>query len=256
VVSLVFTGTLMGILSARIVAGLVAATWGWRTIFQASAVVAACVACLTATAIPSEGARHAQPYRALLASTLAQWWRFAVLRRVSLIGALTFGAFCAFWTTLTFHLHDTYGFDTRQVGLFGIAAIAGAALSPLAGKLSDRVKPATLQMVTLAVLLVGILLAMLGATSVWMLVVATIVIDIGVQATQVNSLAQIYALDPLANSRINTVYIAMFFAGGASGTALGMQAWRAGGWVAVCCLLAVMCAVAIGIACRNASRPN
>ncbi|SEO58448.1 Predicted arabinose efflux permease, MFS family [Luteibacter sp. UNC138MFCol5.1] len=252
VVSQVFTGTLTGILSARIVAGLVAASWGWRAIFELSASAAAGVACLTAAMVPSEGVRHGQPYLRLLASTAAQWGRFATLRRVSLLGALTFGVFCAYWTTLTFELRAAFGFHTRQIGLFGIAAVLGAAVSPLAGKLSDRLKPSRMQLVTLGVLLVGTLLAAAGASSVWVLALATVVIDVGVQATQVSSLAQVYALDPLANSRINTVYIATFFTGGALGTTLGIQAWRLDGWTAVCVLLCLLSAIALVVAWRNA----
>ncbi|MDR6936257.1 MFS transporter [Luteibacter sp. 3190] len=252
VVSQVFTGTLTGILSARIVAGLVAASWGWRAIFELSASAAAGVACLTAAMVPSEGVRHGPPYLRLLASTAAQWGRFATLRRVSLLGALTFGVFCAYWTTLTFELRGAFGFDTRQIGLFGIAAVLGAAVSPLAGKLSDRLKPSRMQLVTLGVLLVGTLLAAAGASSVWLLALATVVIDVGVQATQVSSLAQVYALDPLANSRINTVYIATFFTGGALGTTLGIQAWRLDGWTAVCVLLCLLSAIALVVAWRNA----
>lgn len=254
VVSLVFTGTLTGILSARIVAGVVAAAWGWRAIFAMSAFAAAGIACLTAALIPSEGARHGQPYLRLLSSTAAQWMRFPTLRRVSLLGALTFGVFCAYWTTLTFQLQSAFGFDTRRVGMFGIAALVGAALSPLAGKLSDRMKPSGMQVATLAILLAGTLLAAAGMHSVWLLAAATVVIDVGMQATQVNSLAQIYALDPLANSRINTVYIACFFIGGALGTTVGMQAWRLSGWPGVCVVLAAMSIAALAMAVNNAAK--
>ncbi|MEH0874803.1 MFS transporter [Pectobacterium cacticida] len=251
VVSLVFTGTLMGILSARIVAGIVADTWGWRIIFELSAIAAACVAILIAVVIPAEGRRQGPPYLKLLASTAAQWTRFATLRRVSILGALTFGVFCAYWTTLTFQLESAFGFDAWRIGLFGIAAMAGAVLSPFAGKMADRIHPSSMQLATLTTLLLGTLLAAIGRESLSLLVLATIVIDVGMQTTQVSSLAQIYALDPLANSRINTVYIASFFMGGALGTALGILAWNHGYWVAVCALLAAMSAVALCIAVRS-----
>lgn len=57
-----------------------------------------------------------------------------------------------------------------------------------------------------------------------------LLLDIGVQGTQVNGLAQIYRLDEAAHSRINTVCIGIFFIGGALGSACGIKAWEWGGW--------------------------
>ncbi|NKL38387.1 hypothetical protein GFL49_32725 [Rhizobium leguminosarum bv. viciae] len=45
-----------------------------------------------------------------------------------------------------------------------------------------------------------------------------------------NNLAQIYKLDESAHSRINTVYMVIFFLGGAAGSYCGVWAWNAGGW--------------------------
>jgi predicted MFS family arabinose efflux permease len=43
----------------------------------------------------------------------------------------------------------------------------------------------------------------------------------------------IYQLDPSARARINSIYLATFFVGGAIGSQAGSIAYRLGGWTAV-----------------------
>jgi len=50
----------------------------------------------------------------------------------------------------------------------------------------------------------------------------------------------IYALDPGARNRLNTVFMTGMFIGGAAGSAIGSLAWHAAGWLAVCIVGAAM----------------
>jgi uncharacterized membrane protein YoaK (UPF0700 family) len=60
------------------------------------------------------------------------------------------------------------------------------------------------------------------------------VLDIGVQAAQISNQSRIYALKPEARSRVNTVYMVVYFICGAAGSAVASLAWHAFGWVGVC----------------------
>jgi len=44
----------------------------------------------------------------------------------------------------------------------------------------------------------------------------------------------IFNLRPDAKSRLNAIYMTLYFAGAASGSAIGIFAWRHGGWVMTC----------------------
>lgn len=231
VVGTVFTGTLIGFLGSRIVSGVLADRIGWRAVYASSGVVALAMGLLVAVTLPAQAGLHRDGYRALLGSTARQLVRFAELRRLSLLGALIFAAFCCFWTILTLDLSGArFHFGSDRIGLFGLVAIGGALAAPWFGRQADRASPQRAQLFTTALLVAGSAAAALFPSSLVMLVIATFLIDVGVQGTQVNNLAQLYGLDQAAHSRINTAFMTTFFAGGAVGTASGVLAWRTGGW--------------------------
>ena len=156
------------------------------------------------------------------------------MRRSTLLGALIFGVFCSFWTTLTFHLSGApfhYGTDT--IGLFGILAIAGALLAPYFGRWVDGGNAAKSQLFSVGMLLASVILLNVLPHSLWAIIIAVLLLDVGVQATQLVNIATIYTLDEKANSRINTIYMTSYFIGGALGTFIGVQCWKLGGWTLV-----------------------
>jgi predicted MFS family arabinose efflux permease len=61
-----------------------------------------------------------------------------------------------------------------------------------------------------------------------------VLLDFGTQASHINNQARIFALDPQARSRVNTVYMVTYFTGGALGSLAGTRAWVHAGWGGVC----------------------
>ena len=68
------------------------------------------------------------------------------------------------------------------------------------------------------------------------LVVGVVVLDMGAQMAQVGNQTRIFGLVPEARSRINTVYMTVYFGGAAVGSALATDAWVRWGWNGVCVL--------------------
>jgi predicted MFS family arabinose efflux permease len=249
VVGMVFTGALTGILSARIMSGYIAEWLGWRWVYGISACLVLIAASIVARVLPALPSHHKGSYGGLLRSTLHQLGRFPLLRRASLLGALVFGAFCSFWTTLTFHLSGSpFNYRSDEIGLFGILAIAGALAAPVFGHLADKRNSALTQYLTIGLIIVSVLCIQWRPDSVLAFMLATVLLDIGVQATQVSSLAQIYALDEAAHSRINTVFVTTLFIGGAIGTYAGVLSWSVGGWGLVCWQLLLWSVLALAVA--------
>jgi predicted MFS family arabinose efflux permease len=230
-VGIIFTGILIGILAARVFSGLIAGWFNWRYVYGVSAGMVTSSAALIYVSLPNAKPGFEGHYGQLLASTLLQLKRFPLLRKTALLGGLVFGLFCSFWTTLTFHLSgEPFNYKSDVIGLFGILAIGGALLAPLFGRLADKGSPARSLVFSVILVLAGVLLVKFYPFSVIAFVISVLLIDVGVQATQVTNVATIYTLDETAHSRINTAYMTSYFIGGSVGTFIGIQCWQMGGW--------------------------
>jgi predicted MFS family arabinose efflux permease len=65
------------------------------------------------------------------------------------------------------------------------------------------------------------------------LVIGVVVLDVGAQMTQVANQTRIFGLDASARSRLNTVYMTVYFSGAAVGSALATVAWSHWQWTGV-----------------------
>ncbi|GAA4680302.1 MFS transporter [Frondihabitans cladoniiphilus] len=233
VVGQVMMGLLLGILLARTLASFVAAAWGWSSIYLMSAVVMVVLSFLLRGILPKRRPATPVSYGALLKSMVVLVRRHEPLRRRALSQALIFGAFTAFWTAVAFHLIAQFGFGQTAIGLFALVGAAGALAAPVAGRLGDRglghlSSGAAMLLAVIALLIVAVL-----PTSIVALAVGAILLDFAVQSHQVLGQHEVYALDPSARSRINSVYMFTLFVGGAIASAITGLLYTAGGWDAV-----------------------
>jgi MFS family permease len=81
---MVFTGSLIGILSARVMSGYVAEAAGWRWVYAISAGLILLATTAVVLALPNSQPRLKGTYTSLLRSTVHQIVRFPLLRRVTL----------------------------------------------------------------------------------------------------------------------------------------------------------------------------
>lgn len=235
VVGSVMSGLMMGIMLARPVSGLVAEFWSWRMVFVLSAIIMAVLALVLAFVLPVRRPVAKLGYGALLASMGRLAMTTPVLQRRAIYHALMFATFSLFWTTIPLYLSGpAFGLSQGQIALFALAGAAGAVAAPIAGRMADRgwTRPAT----AFAMLLVAasyLLTHIAGEgshTALFLLVVAAIVLDFGVTTNLVLGQRAIFALGAETRSRLNGVYMATFFVGGAIGSAVGGWAYASGQW--------------------------
>lgn len=256
VVARIMTGLLTGILLARTVSGLVAEVAGWRAIYWISAGLMAVFAAWLWRILPSEPDRPHLPYRALVGSSLSLLATVPVLRRRAWHGAMAFAAFSVLWTSLAFLLSGPpFHYSNAVIGLFGLAGVAGVGAANMAGKLADAQRTALTTAVCAALLAGSFVLLAAGRTSVALLVVGIVVLDIGTQGMQITNQAVIYSLAPKARSRINSAYMFCYFIGGAVGSVTAGLVLASYGWTAVCGLGAGFGALSLAMTAVDRLRP-
>ncbi|CUU53952.1 Predicted arabinose efflux permease, MFS family [Parafrankia irregularis] len=233
VVGQVMSGLLLGILLARTTSSLIAAALSWRWVYGISAALMVAVAVTALRVLPERRPAPGPRYPALIASLVELVRHEPVLRRRAFYQTLMFGAFSAFWTSIAYDLHERHGLGQVAIGVFALVGAGGAAAAPIAGRLGDLGRTRLGTGAGLLLAAGAMLLALVAESSVIALAAAGLLLDFGVQATQVLGQREIYTTRPESRARMNAVYLATMFAGGAIGSALSGAIYDTHGWSGV-----------------------
>ena len=234
VVGNVMGGLMAGIMLARPVASLVAEATAPGVVFLLSAVLMAMLAVVLRLALPARQPPRGLHYGALLLSMGRLLLHTPVLRRRAIYHACLFCSFSLFWTVVPLLLADRFGLSQNGIALFAAVGMAGALAAPIAGRVADRgwTRPAT--GLAMVMVILALLLGLLGASNSFLgalaLALTAVLLDLGVTANGVLGQRAIYALSPVLRGRLNGLYMATFFAGGALGSAAGGWSYARGGW--------------------------
>ena len=252
VLGTVFSGLLIGILLARTFSGVVASFFGWRSVYVIAALAMLALMLLLRARLPRLPPQNSLGWPALMRSLVDLVRDHPALRESAFLGAALLCVFSAFWTTLVFLLQTPpYHYGSSVAGLFGLVGAAGALCAPLVGRFADRRGPQfTILLALLTTLASFLLLGALGKVMAG-LIIGVILLDVGVQSGHVANQTRIYALDPNARSRLNTVYMFCYFTGGSIGSWLGAICWAYQGWLAVCAFGIAVVAIALVVFARN-----
>ncbi|HQT63421.1 MAG: MFS transporter [Acidocella sp. 20-57-95] len=237
IVGTVVSGLLVGVLLARPVASLLADAFGWRAVFFMSAGMMFILACILRTTLPRLQPNSTHHYFLLLTSLLKLPFNTPVLRHRAVYQAASFGCFSLFWTAVPLLLAQNFGYSQVGIALFALVGAAGAAMAPVAGRLADRGHGRVGTIMALVSITLSFLLAAwggLGAHSVIILAIACVLLDCGVQANLVFGQRAIFALAPSMRARLNGVFLAMLFLGGAAGSAITSPLLTHFGWGGIC----------------------
>jgi predicted MFS family arabinose efflux permease len=219
---------------------------GWRLVYHCAAGAMVLLGLFLRLELPRSEPAAPMRYAALLRSLVALVREEPLLRLHSLLGALTFGAFSAFWATLALYLRDLpphYG--PRTAGLFGVFGVVGALAAPLVGRAAGGRSDRRLNLIAIGTILAGFGVLALARGNLAVIALAVILLDFGAQANHISNQTRIFGLRDAARSRLNTVYMVMYFTGGALGAYAGAVAYSAWGWPGVCGVGAAMCAAAL-----------
>jgi predicted MFS family arabinose efflux permease len=231
----VMSGLMLGIMLARPVASFLTDLFSWRAVFVLSTLVMLLVAAVLWRALPPRRPVSRLGYGALLRSMGTLVATTPLLRRRALYQACLFGAFSLFWTAAPLLLASpAFGLSQTGIALFALAGVAGAIAAPLAGRCADKGWGKRLTPVVILLVACAFLLSKFSAdgsnSALAALTLAGIVLDFGVSANLVFSQRAIYGLNAAMRGRLNGLFMATFFVGGAIGSAVGAWAFAQGGW--------------------------
>lgn len=231
----VVSGLLLGIMVARPAASLIADHGGWHLVFGLASFAILVLAFVLRSRLPQRVPAHQLGYGRLIGSLWTLFATTPVLRRRAAYQAGLFGSFSLFWTVTPLVLASPH-FHLSQTGIaiFALVGMAGAVASPVAGRLADQGHTLAATAVALALGVIGFALPLYEPASrevaIGILVVASIMLDMAVAANLVLGQRAIFALGAEVRSRLNGIYFALIFSGGALGSALGAWVYAHHGW--------------------------
>lgn len=234
VTAIITAGVILGILLARVGAGVVAEYFGWRSVYWIAS-GAMIVITLALPSIMEAGSRDKGTgdisYPALIGSLLAL---LRTHREIVLSGAIQgigFGQFIALWLGLALHLTGpAMGYGTDVVGyLAGLAAVS-VLTTPYWGRMADRIGPRKARVIFAVVNTAAATLLLPFGDNLWLLMVPLLLGNIVGPAIDVSSRMTYLMLEPELRTRLTTIYIVMMFIGGSIGSVAGTTVFGAFGW--------------------------
>ena len=234
--AIVVSGLSLGILVARILAGVMANYMDWRNIYWFGLGVQGVVLILLYIWMPDYPSKNPDGlnFFRMMYTIVHLLFTEPLLFQASLVAFLHSAVFTSYWTTLSFLLSSPpYSYSSMAIGLFGLIGVVVIFSAPVYGRLViDKVVPLFSAVLGLAIELVGVTVGTaIGSFNVGGPIIQAITIDMGSQFTQIANRAAIYGIQPLARNRVNTAYMVSSFSGQLTGTAVGNRLYAQGGWV-------------------------
>jgi len=232
------TGTVVGGFSGRFIVGLIETHWGWRTAFFVLAAITLAAALITWRLLP----RSTKFVRKRNAAAAFESMR-AHLRNSQLLATCAVGfnvLFCmvAAFTYVNFYLADKpFYLGSAALGsIFGVYLI-GAVITPVAGRILDRVGHRRALVGAVGISAAGMLLTTIHYVPA---VIAGLTLEAtGVFASQSASSSHVGKAAIEGRSSAAGIYVALYYLGGSMGSIIPGLLWKQAGWPG--CVATIVC---------------
>jgi len=234
VVGFLMSGLLVGILLSTSIAGLLSDLFHWKVIYALSSVAMLLLGLYLRgqlPPLPKLRISYLDIFRSM-GKLLAEEPRLALR---SMTGAFAFAAMSILFSTIALLLtQPPFNLADVMVGLVTLVGVFGALSTQVIGKWADRGYIKLLTWIGCLILAGSWLFLYFGSTSLLSYILGYALINLGLAMTHSCNQNVIFRLRPDAKSRINSIYMTLYFIGGACGSAAGIYAWHHGGWSMSC----------------------
>lgn len=233
-VGILVSGLLTGILGSRVISGMVGEYWGWRTMYYLAAVIMFVCIFIVLKVIPDMSVNYKGTYKDLMHSLLTIFRQRPDIRLSSLRAGLCFGSFLALWACLAFKLSGAPLYAGNNViGLLGLCGVAGALTASIVGRYVRILGVKRLNYIGCMIIMFSWAIMYIFQDTYLGFIIGIMLIDIGMQCIQLSNQTYVLTSVPNAANRVNTIFMTMYFVGGALGTFLAGLFWQEMQWEGV-----------------------
>ena len=243
VVGFLMSGLLVGLLLSTSLAGLLSNLFNWKLIYFVSAGLMLLLAFLLKKRLPHVPI-FKMSYGKIFQSMGELLKEEPRLIYRALIGGFVFAAMSILFSTIASLLTSApFNLPDVLVGVCTLIGVFGALSTTKIGKFADRGHTTLLTWVGIGIMAISWGFLYFGGKYLICYILGYGIINLGLATIHTSNQNIIFRLRPDAKSRINSIYMTIYFTGGACGSAIGIYAWHHGGWGMSC--LAGFCLVLI-----------
>lgn len=245
IVGKLMSGLVMGIILSRTFAGFVSTYWSWQAVYLSSGILTLFFALLMWHKLPNTARQTGLSIGGIYRSLFVLARQNPHLIRRACAGALGFGILSMVFTSMTFVLGSApYHFTDFEIGLFGLLGMIGIYSSSWSGKTVGQGKENLVAKLCIGLMLLSCIPLFFAQQNLMVYALGVLMSYFGLTAFHVLNQNLVYRIDGKARSRINAVYMTIYFTGAALGSLGAVYAWQHFAWQG-CVVLGLIFALGI-----------
>ena len=245
IVGKLMSGLVMGIILSRTFAGFVSTYWSWEGVYLSSGILTLGFALLMWHKLPNTEPQSGLTVMGIYRSLFKLAQHHPHLIRRACAGALGFGILSMVFTSMTFVLGSTpYHFSDFEIGLFGLLGVIGIYSASWSGKTVGQGKENLVATLCISLMLLSCIPLFFAQQNIVVYAIGVLMSYFGLTAFHVLNQNLVYRIDIKARSRINAVYMTIYFSGAAIGSLGAVYAWEHFEWIG-CVALGLVFALGI-----------
>lgn len=232
VMALYVTGTVIGGLTGRLSAALMADHFSWRYAFILLGILTLAGAVSSWIFLPASRKFRKQSERREAIPAMLRHLRNRRLAATYVTGFNALFCHVGLFTYANFHLaKPPFSLSTSALGLIFLVYALGIVVTPLAGRIIDRIGYRAGAVTAICFIATGALLTLAGSLPVFILGLA--VASTGIFIIQASSSSHVGHAAEGARSAATGLYVAFYYLGGSAGATALVIPWTLGGWKAL-----------------------
>ncbi|WP_168383971.1 MFS transporter [Acinetobacter indicus] len=245
IVGKLMSGLVMGIILSRTFAGFVSTYWSWEGVYLSSGILTLGFALLMWHKLPNTQPQPGLTVTGIYRSLFKLARHHPHLIRRAYAGALGFGILSMVFTSMTFVLGSApYHFSDFEIGLFGLLGVIGIYSASWSGKTVGQGKENLVATLCISLMLLSCIPLFFAQQNIVVYAIGVLMSYFGLTAFHVLNQNLVYRIDIKARSRINAVYMTIYFSGAAIGSLGAVYAWEHFEWIG-CVALGLVFALGI-----------